>query len=492
MTSSTEPPVPSDDRAPTGVSGLDDVLHGGFARDRLYLIDGDPGTGKTTVAIQFLLEGMRRGESGLYVTLSETADELRAVAASHGWSLDGVAIHELATEDTLAEDAQYTVFQPSEVELGNTMGAMFQAVERVEPRRVVIDSLSEMRLLARDSLRYRHQILALKQFFSRRRNTVLLLDDRTIETSDRQLHSIVHGVVRLEQLAREYGPARRRLQVIKLRGSAYREGLHDFIIRRGGLVLFPRLVASEHEEAFTPDTIPSGLPALDSLLGGGLTTGSAALIMGPAGVGKSLVAARYAVTAAHELGSVALFLFDEERMTTLRSTASVGIPLQQEVDQGHATVRAVNPAELSPGEFVYLVRDAVERQGAKVVVIDSLNGYLAAMPEEHLLESHLRELFSYLRQRGVLALIVMAEHGLLSHAQSSIEVSYLADVVVLLRYFERDAKIHRAISVLKRRGGSHETLVHELKISGRGLDVVPLVGISGVMAGVPHRVEDGA
>lgn len=359
-------PLPaSDDRLATGIPGLDEVLHGGFPSGHLYLIDGDPGTGKTTIALQFLLNGIAQGEAGLYVTLSETAEELQAVAASHGWTLDGVVIHELATDATLAEDAQYTVFQPSEVELGNTMRGMFATIDRVRPLRVVVDSLSEMRLLARDPLRYRHQILALKQFFKGRRNTVLLLDDRTIETSDRQLHSIVHGVVRLEQLAREYGPARRRLQVLKLRGSAYREGLHDFIIQRGGLVLFPRLVAAEHESTFAPDAVSSGLPGFDALLGGGLNFGSTTLIMGPAGVGKSLLASQYAVTAARELKSAAFFVFDEERATLLRGTASVGIALQEEMEQGHATLRAVNPAELSPGEFVYWVRHAVEHDVAQ-------------------------------------------------------------------------------------------------------------------------------
>jgi circadian clock protein KaiC len=474
------------DRADTGITALDYVLNGGFPRNRLYLIEGDPGTGKTTLALQFLLAGVARDEVALYVTLSETAEELRASAHGHGWSLDGIQIHEFMSEASLAQDAQYTVFQPSEVELGNTMTGMFESVERVRPKRAVIDSLAEMRLLARDPLRYRRQILLLKQFFQGRGCTVLLLDDRTFDSSDRQLHSIAHGVIRLEQLAREYGPSRRRLQVVKVRGSAYREGLHDFVIRRGGVRPFPRLVAIDHEVTFAPTTFDSGVRGLDQMLGGGLETGTTTLLTGPAGVGKTLIASHYAMSAAAAGAPVTFFIFDEERNTLLRTTKSVGIDLQREIDRGKAAIRAVNPAELSPGEFAQLVRATVEHDGAKVVVLDSLNGYLDAMPEESMLGSHLREIFSYLRQRGVLTLVTMAIHGILGPMQSNVDVSYLADTVVLLRYYEQEAQIRRAISVVKRRGHGHETRVRELTIASDGIATRDVVGLHGILTGVPE------
>jgi circadian clock protein KaiC len=479
-------------RADTGVAALDYVLHGGFPRNRLYLLEGDPGTGKTTLAIQFLLAGIARGETALYVTLSETAEELRASAASHDWNIDAVQIHEFMAEDTLAQDAQYTVFQPSEVELGNTMSGLFETVERAKPARVVIDSLAEMRLLARDPLRYRRQILSLKQFFQGRGCTVLMLDDRTFEPADRQLHSIAHGVVRLEQLSREYGASRRRLQVIKIRGSEYREGLHDFAIRRGGLDVFPRLVAVEHELPFAPQSIASGISGLDVLLGGGLEGGTTTLVTGPAGVGKTIIAAHYAVSAAKNGHSVAFFVFDEERQTLLSTTRTLGIGLEEAIETGRATVRAVNPAELSPGEFAHLVRSEVERQHASIVVIDSLNGYLAAMPEERMLGSHLRELFSYLRQRGVLTLVTMAIHGIIGQTHANFDVSYLADTVVLLRFYERAARIHRAISVVKRRGSDHSKGVCELRIAPRHITIEPVEGLHGILTGVPQILGDVA
>lgn len=485
--------VDREDRVATGIPGLDDVLHGGFPRGNLYLIDGDPGTGKTTLAMRFLLEGVRRGERVLYVTMSESTEEMQAAARSHGWSLDGVSIHELATENGLGMDAQYTVFQPSEVELGNTMQDVYQMVERIQPTRVVIDSLSEMRLLARDPLRYRRQVILLKDYFKDRTCTVVLLDDRTVEANDRQLHSIAHGVIRLEQMPREYGPARRRLHVIKLRGSAYRDGFHDFVIRRGGLAVFPRLVALEHEGSATAATVSTGMAALDEMLGGGLTTGTTTLITGPAGAGKSLLAMSCAAAAARDGRCVSFLLFEEEQRTVLGRAAAVGIPLQAELDRHHAIIRCVNPAELSPGEFVHLVRDSIERRGgASVVVIDSLNGYLASMPEEGMLGSHFRELFSYLRQCGVLTICTMALHGIIGQMQANVDVSYLADTVVLLRFFEREAALHRAISIVKRRGSHHDNKVRELRISDQGLSVTPLVGLHGVLTGTPQLRPQGS
>ncbi len=478
------------ERATTGVAALDDVLGGGFPRNRLYLVDGDPGTGKTTVGLQFLLEGIRLGERALYVTLSETAEELQAVARSHGWSTEGLVIHEFTDQDSLAQDAQYTVFQPSEVELGNTMSSLFAEVERIQPRRVVVDSLSDMRLLARDPLRYRRQILSLKQFFAGRGCTVLLLDDRTFESSDRQLHSIAHGVVRLEQLPRQYGPSRRRLQIVKIRGTAYREGTHDFVIRKGGMVPFPRLVAIEHEFPFTRTLLQSGIAGLDDMLGGGLATGSTVLFTGPAGAGKSLLAAQFATAAAERGECVSMLLFEEEASALIDNVGRAGIRLADAASDNRAMVRSVNPAELSPGEFVHIVRSAVERDQARIVVIDSLNGYLAAMPEEAMLGSHLRELFSYLRQRGVLTIVTMAMHGIIGQMHTNLDVSYLADTVILLRFFEQEAALRRAISVIKRRGGRHDSVVHELTISDDGLAIAPLTGLHGVLTGVPQLQAD--
>jgi len=480
-------PMRPRERQATGIEGLDDVLLGGFPVDRMYLVEGDPGTGKTTLGLQFLLEGVRLGEAGLYVTLSETAEELDDIAASHGWTLHGMEIHELATEESFSSDSQYTVFQPAEVELGDTMQAVYATIERTRPRRVVFDSLSEMRLLARDPLRYRRQILSLKQFFVGRRSTVLLLDDRTFEDNDRQLHSLSHGVVRLEQLSREYGPARRRLQIVKLRGSSYREGLHDFSIRQGGLAVFPRLVASEHELKFPNELVSSGIAALDRQLGGGLNAGSTALLMGPAGAGKSLIALHYAVTAARRGAHAAIFAFEEDRRLLVEASAGISLDLAAHIDAGLISVHFTNPAETSPGGFVHLVRNAVERENASIVVVDSMNGYMNAMPEERLLDSHLHELFSYLRQRGVLTILTSAQHGIIGPMHASTDISYLADTVLLLRYFEVRGSVRRAISVVKRRAGDHERAIREFTISKTGINVgEPLTEFQGVLSGVPQ------
>jgi len=475
------------ERATSAIDGLDHILGGGFPLDRLYLVEGDPGTGKTTLALQFLLDGVRRGEATLYVTLSETHDELRAVVESHGWSLAGITIHELGTDETLRPDSQYTAFHPSEVELGDTMNTVFQLLDRVRPQRVVFDSLSEMRLLARDPLRYRRQILALKQFFIGRRCTVLLLDDRTAEGGDLQLQSLAHGVVRLEQLAPDYGGSRRRLRVVKLRGVNFLHGFHDFTIRTGGIQVYPRLVASEHHESFVPTMMSSGLPAFDRLLGGGLSPGTTTLFLGPAGSGKTLLAAHFAVEAARHGQAAALFAFDEGRGTLLAGTKGIGLDLQAQIDAGRAIVQQIDPAEVSPGEFVSLVRAAVEGRGARVVIIDSLNGYVNAMPEERSLTAHLHELAMYLRQRGVMTIILMAQHGLIGAMQSSIDVSYLADSVVLMRFFEAEGSVRKAISVVKKRASGHEDTIREFRITAQGIRIgEPLQSFRGILTGVPE------
>jgi circadian clock protein KaiC len=485
-------------RAASTIEGLDFVLDGGFPVDRVYLIEGDPGTGKTTLALQFLLEGVRRGEGALYVTLSETEQELHAVAASHGWSLDGVTIHELGSDEGLRPDAQYTAFHPAEVELGDTMSTVFQTFERVGPRRVVFDSLSEMRLLARDPLRYRRQVLALKQFFVGRHATVLLLDDRTAEGGDSQLQSLANGVVRLEQLSPEYGRSRRRLRVLKMRGVAFREGYHDFTIETGGLQVYARLVASEHHRSFLREGLSSGLPGLDRLLGGGLTAGTTTLFLGPAGSGKTMVAMHFAVQATREEGHAAAFLFDEGLGTLFAGLAGIGLDAEAPLEAGRLTVHQLDPAEVSPGAFAYMVRAAVEQRNARVVIIDSLTGYLNAMPEEKFLALHLHELFTYLRQRGVVTIVIVGQRGLFGAMETAVDISYLADTVLLTRFFEVDGVVRKAISIVKKRAGAHEATIRELHISGDGLRVgEPLHGFRGILTGVPEydgtllRRDDG-
>lgn len=472
----------------TGIAGFDDILGGGFTPNRLYLIEGDPGSGKTTLALQYLLEGRRLGERGLYVTLSETKAELDGVAASHGWTLDGINVCELIpSEENLLPEAQSRMFHPSEVELSETTRAVLEEVNRLQPTRVVFDSLSEMRLLAQNPLRYRRQILALKQFFSGRRCTVLLLDDRTSDTLDLQLHSLAHGVVTLQQLAPEYGAERRRLRVVKLRGSKFRGGFHDFSIVRGGLEVYPRLVASEHRPGFLSGQLASGVPQIDALLGGGFDYGTSALLIGPAGSGKSSLALQYVFAAAERGERGVVYTFDESIMTLLARMDGMGINLRPHLESGRIQVHQVDPAELSPGEFGHRVRQAVETQQARVVVIDSLNGYMNAMPEEQFLTIQLHELLTYLGQQGVVTLLVVAQHGLLgSGMHTPVDASYLADSVVLFRYYEALGRIHRAISVIKKRSGAHEDTLRELRLTSQGIWVgEPLTGYQGVLTGVP-------
>jgi circadian clock protein KaiC len=489
----TEPPLkPQVQRSTTGVPGLDDILNGGLLSHRLYLIDGDPGAGKTTLALQFLLEGVQAGEKCLYITLSETKEELSAGAASHGWSLDGIEIVELVAEESdLDGESQVTMYHPSEVELTQTTRRVLDAVEKTNASRIAFDSLSELRLLAQNSLRYRRQILALKQFFIGRKCTVLLLDDRTSEGSDLQLQSIAHGVVSLDQLSPVYGAERRRLRVMKLRGSSFRGGYHDFTIREGGIVVFPRLVASEHSERFDRERIKSGVTALDALLGGGPDRGTSTLLMGPAGSGKSTIAVQYAVAAAERGDHAVIFAFDESPATLKARTEALGIKFTEGLAAGQVKVQQVDPAELSPGEFVGLVRESVEKDRARVVVIDSLNGYMNAMPEERFLTAQLHELLTYLGRQGVTTLMVVAQHGLVgAQMQSPIDTSYLADSVVLLRYFEYAGKVKKAISVVKKRGGAHEESIREIRFDGQGIHLSePLSKFRGILSGIPVPIE---
>ncbi|HEY5897619.1 MAG TPA: ATPase domain-containing protein [Burkholderiales bacterium] len=476
----------------TGVPGFDDIVGGGLTPNRLYLVEGDPGAGKTTLALQFMLEGARKDEQVVYVTLSETRGELEGVARSHGWTLDGIHVHDLLpSQENLLPDGHTRMFHPSEVELSDTTRAILEEVERRRPKRVVFDSLSEMRMLAQNPLRYRRQILALKQFFVGRDCTVLLLDDRTAEVNDLQLHSLAHGVITMEHLAQHYGAERRRMRVLKMRGKHFRGGWHDFMIRRGGLDVFPRLVAAEHHTPFKAEPLKSGNAGLDHLLGGGIDRGTSVLIMGPAGAGKSSIATQYAVAAAERGEHAAMFIFDESRATLFQRTAGIGMALQKHYDAGRIRLQQVDPAELSPGEFAHVIKRTVQQNDTRVLIIDSLNGYMNAMSEERFLQIHLHEVLTYLGQQGVVTFLVVAQHGLIgTHMQTPIDASYLADSVLVLRYFEAAGKLRRAVSVLKKRSGAHENALRELRLTSGGIWVgEPLADFHGVLAGTPSMLR---
>ncbi len=477
----------------TGIAGLDDILRGGFPPNRVYLIQGDPGAGKTTLGIQFLMEGVRAGETPLYISLSESRDEVASVARSHGWSLDGIHMFEMQVgQAEYLDAAENTLFEPSEVELREVMQRLLSEIDRVKATRVVFDSLSELRLLAQHPLRYRRQIMLLKQFFSGRNCTVLFLDDRTAPEEDRQLQSIVHGVLLLEVVVAEYGNERRRLRVVKMRGLQPRGGYHEFILRRGGLEVFPRLVAAEHMPQREPSSVlPSGVKPIDQLLGGGVDRGTATLILGPAGSGKSSLALKYALSAAQRGEHVELFAFDERIQTLLLRARGLGIDLDSALETGKLAIRQVDPAEMGPGEFVAQVSRSVYGTGTRVVVIDSLNGYLNAMPEERTLALQLHELLAVLNQKGVTTFMVLAQHGVLGPTmQTPIDVSYLADTVIMLRYFEADGAVRKAISVVKKRSGSHEDTIREYRMGApEGISVGrPLSGFRGVLTGVPSYI----
>jgi len=475
-------------RVRSGCPGLDTALDGGYPRGHFYLLEGDPGAGKTTLGLQFMIEGAKNGERVLFVTVSESREELIDVAHSHGFSTEGIEIFELLPgEDDLRPEGQYTVFHPSEVELNDRMRTLFKEVERVNPDRLVIDPLSELRLLARDSLRYRRQILSMKRYLSERTCTVLLLDDLTMRDRDLQLHSIVHGVISMEKLPRDYGNARRRLEVSKLRASSFKEGYHDYTIRKGGVLVFPRLIASEHRSDRQISAVPSRIPELDALTGGGLDRGTSTLIMGPAGCGKTTIAMRWVVSAADKGETCRVFIFEEGRHTLIARAASLGMDLRPHIKSGRITLDQVDPAEMSPGEFVKKVRTCVEEDKVRVIVIDSLNGYLQSMPGEKFLASHLHELLAYLNNRGVLTLVVLAQAGMLgSLMQTPVDVSYLADNILLLRYFEAHGEVRQAISIIKKRSGGHERTIRELALGPDRIHIgKPLKDFQGVLTGVP-------
>jgi circadian clock protein KaiC len=480
--------MPGSQLVSTGIKGLDHILEGGVPARRFYLLQGDPGAGKTTVGVQFLLEGVRRGERVLYVSLSETREELEAIAFSHGWDISAVPVFELAAGvEYLNLSEQNTLFEPSEVELAEVTRKLLAEFERVKPVRVVFDSLSELRLLAQSALRYRRQLLALKQHFGQHGATVVMADDRTSEAGDVQLQSLAHGVISLEHLAPLYGADRRRLRVVKMRGVNFRGGYHDFRIQRGGVKVFERLVASEHHAPFQPAVVASGIKEVDELLGGGLDRGTSALLIGPAGSGKSALAAQYALAAAARGDAASIYAFDEGVGTLVARTASLGMPVKEMMASGHLHVQQIDPAEMSSGELVDSIRHEVEARGTRVIVLDSMNGYLAAMPAEKFLVVQLHELLSYLRQRGVLTILTVAQAGMIGPMTSPVDVSYLADTVVVLRFYEVRGELHKAVSVLKRRIGRHARDIRELVMDERGVRVGErLSGLQGVFSGVPQ------
>jgi circadian clock protein KaiC len=478
-------------RISTGNAGLDEVLRGGLPSKRMYLLEGAPGSGKTTLALRYLLDGVRRDERVLYVTLSETSEELQAVAASHGWSLDGIDLFELASaSEVLGEGREQSILHPWEIELGGTVRLIQEKVEEVQPSRIVFDSLSEMRLLAQDPLRYRRQVLALKQFFAGRNVTVLLVDDLTDENGQRDahLHSLCHGVISLERLTLEIGAARRRLEVQKMRGIDFVAGFHDFTIRKGGLEVYPRLIATEHHAPFIGDPVPSGVAELDRLLAGGPLRGTSTLITGPAGAGKTTVALQYLYAACERGEATALFEFDERVGTLLIRANAMGLDLQKHIDSGVLTIMQINPAEISPGEFAWRIRRQIEERSVRVMVIDSLIGYVASMPQEELLILQMHELLSYLNQQGVVTFLINPQAGLVGGmGTGSLNVSYVADAVILIRFFEAEGRIRKAISIIKNRGGAHEDTIRELRIDAEGVRVgEPLVAFKGVMTGTPE------
>ena len=484
----------SNQKCTSGVAGLDDILGGGFPRGCLYLIEGRPGAGKTTLALQFLLEGGRIGEKCLYVTLSETKQELEAVAQSHAWNLDGITVIELSAVEraTNAELRANTLFQSADAELAQLSKLVMDELEMTKPSRVVLDSLSEMRLLAQNPSRYRRTILGLKQRITELGCTVLLLDDQSMEGTNVQVHSLVHGVVALNTAPLGFGIFRRSLAVTKMRGVKFREGNHDFVIKTGGLHVFARLIAKDFHAEFAKSCASSGNTQLDKLLGGGLHFGTSNLFIGPAGSGKSTIASMFAHAAAARGESVKYYVFDESRMTLLQRARDMNIDLLPYIESGRITIDQVDPASISPGELAFRIREAVEREETRVVVLDSLNGYINAMPDEEFLHLHLHELLSYLNQQGVMTVMILAQHGLIGPMGAPVDVSYLADSVIVTRFFEALGNIRKAISIIKKRSGAHETTVRELTMQHNGVTVGPaLTEFQGVLTGVPSYLGGG-
>ncbi|WP_332824480.1 ATPase domain-containing protein [Ramlibacter sp.] len=477
--------IPVQERASTGIAGLDDVLGGGLPTGHVYLVEGDPGAGKTTLGLHFLIEGARNGEKGLYVTLSETEAELRTVAASHGWTLDGIELFELVSEEGLSPELEQSILHPAQIELGETVQGVIAQVEKLGPRRVVFDSLSEMRLLAQDPLRYRRQVLALKKFFSDRGCTVLFLDDRSTSATDLQLHSIAHGVINLEQAVDQYGPERRRLRVMKMRGIKFRGGEHDYILDTGGVAVFPRLVASEHRLLNDTGVVSSGVAKLDEMMGGGLVAGTNTLFSGPSGVGKTTTAIACVLAALKRGEKASYYLFDEGLPTLVVRARALGLDIQPYIASGSLRIVPLDPAEMSAGEFSHMVRNAVEEDGSRMVVIDSINAYLQAMPGSKYLLLQMHELLTYLNHRGVVTILILGQHGVLGEIRSEVDMSYLSDAILLFRFFEARGKLLKAVSMVKSRTNHHEQTIREFRLGPRGLEFGnELTDFEGVLSGV--------
>ncbi len=473
----------------TGIDGLDEILGGGLPRNRIYLVRGDPGVGKTTLALRFLLEGVEHNERVLYITLSETNDELEAVARSHGWDLSRVKVFELsALQERLQGHAETTFFHPSEVELNRTTQVLLDEVERVKPTRLVFDSLSEMRMLAETPLRYRRQMLQLKQYLSGQRCTVLLLDDRTESHQDTQIESIAHGVIHLLKTSPAFGVARRQINIVKVRGIKYSEGFHDLVIQTGGMTIFPRLVAAQHHRPFKRESMPSGNAELDLLLGGGLDRGTSNMFMGPAGVGKSTLAIKFAFTTAERGERVLFFLFDETIETMVARSRALGMPLERHMKRGTFVVQQIDPAEIAPGELAHRIKEGVLKNEVRVVALDSINGYLNAMPEDRFMNLQLHELLAFLNQQGVITMMVLAQQGIVGLMQTAVDLTYLSDTVMLLRYYEHQGAVKQAISVIKKRSGNHERTIREFRTTPKGGIALsgPLRDLHGVLTGVPQ------
>lgn len=469
-----------------GIPGLDNILGGGLSQNRVYLLEGSPGTGKTTLALQFLMEGVKRGEKSLYITLSESVEELHEIASSHGWNIDGISMFELVNDVGLDPDSEQSILHPSEVELGETTRSIMNEVDRVSPARVVFDSLSELRLLAQNPLRYRRQILAIKNYFATRKCTVILLDDKTAEPDDQQLHSIAHGVIMLEQLAQEFGKERRRLNVVKMRGMKFRGGYHDFILDTGGVTVFPRLIAAEHSAVFSASAQSTGSAGLDKLLGSGLVSGTSSLFIGPSGVGKTTLVIRSVLAALERGERAAVYLFDEGLSTLCIRSAALGMDIRPYIDDGKLSIYQIDPAELAPGEFAHMLRDRVENDGVTFIAIDSLNAYLQSMPGEKYLILQMHELLSYLNNKGITTVLVLGQHGMVGEIRSNIDISYLSDATVLLRFFEANGRLRRAITVVKSRTNDHEQTIHELQLNKQGIGIgEALEGFEGILTGVP-------
>ncbi|CAL8481524.1 ATPase domain-containing protein [Caballeronia sp. S22] len=478
---------PDPDRISSGIDGLDDILGGGLTPHRMYLLEGPPGAGKTTLAMQFLLKGAEVGETGLYVTLSETKAELEAVAESHGWDPAHITIIELLTDEGLDPRYEQTILHPAEVELGETVRDVIARVDDLKPVRLVFDSLSELRMLSQNALRYRRQILALKRYFATRACAVMLLDDNTSEPGDLQLHSIAHGVISLANVVHDYGGERRRLRIAKMRGIKFREGYHDMTLETGGVKVYPRLVAAEHHSEYSANALSTGTPGLDALIGGGLVPGTNTLFVGPSGVGKTTTVASCLLAALERGEACVYYLFDETRTTLLRRSTNLGIDLRRHLESGLLTLRQVDPAEISPGEFASDVRRSVEQDDTRFVAIDSLNAFLQAMPGERYLLLQMHELLTYLNQRGVITMLVLGQHGVIGEIQSDIDISYLSDVVVLFRYFERRGEVLTAVTAVKSRASGHERSIRQFQLGSRGLIVgEALRDFEGILGGLPR------